>query len=380
MIILNTRNKLILAGMLVVGVVAFSQKNSFGKKEEEAVGHPPPVTVTVSQVRDLPVKFAGQGRLVALNQVDVRPQLTGLIRSVDFHEGEPVRAGQLLFTLDATDVNAQLRRTEAQAAQVQAQLDDARRDYARSKELFAQKFIASSVVATAGSKVETLQAQMKAAAADIDSARVQLAHARITSPIDALAGALTVHPGSLAQLAASAPLVTLTVIDPIGVELNLPEQDLAQLLAARAAGPVAVVLDGPNGQAVTGKLTFINPSVNIDTGTITLKASFPNPDKRLWPGSFSKVTVMAGTDHGSVVLPPQAVLEGPGGGFVYVLGKDSRVEQKSVTVLRVQDRMAVVSGVEGGVSVIVEGNQNLRPGALVRVAQAAAGAAGRTQP
>ncbi|HEY4072348.1 MAG TPA: efflux RND transporter periplasmic adaptor subunit [Herbaspirillum sp.] len=369
---INKRAGVVLIAVAIAIGLALSQQYSFGKRTGDGKGgkQTPLVTVAVSQSRDLPVKFSAQGHLVTLNQVDIRPQITGTIRSVDFHEGDQIKAGQLLFTLDATDAGAQLHKAQAQAAQIKAQLDDARRDYRRSTELVKEAFISPSAVDTASSKVDTLQAQLNAASADIDSARVQMDRTRITAPISAQAGVLNVHPGSLAQQSAATPLVALVQFDPIGVEFSLPEQNLSQLLAARAEAPITVALDLPGGQVIEGTLIFINNTVNTDTGTINVKARFPNPKKTLWPGAFSRVTVAAGADKDAVVLPPQAILEGPDGRFVYLLGHDDKVTAKAVTLLRIQDRMAVIDGLQSGERVVLEGNQNLRSGALVRVAAA----------
>jgi RND family efflux transporter MFP subunit len=332
----------------------------------------PLVSVTVARQQDLPLELTAQGHLVALNQVEVRPQLTATIIGIHFKEGDDVRAGQLLFTLDDTDARAQLQRNEAQAAQIRAQLADAKRDYGRSSELVKSQFITSSAVDTAASKVEALQAQLKAAQADIDSARMVLTHTRIMAPVAARTGAVAVHPGSLAQTSATAPLVTLVQFAPIGVEFNLPEQYLAPILAARAQGPVHVQLDSPDGKPVDGELTFINNVVNTDSGTISLKASMPNPRNNLWPGAYARVTVLAGADRNAVTLPPQAVLEGPDGRFVYLAGADNKVLRKPVSLLRVQDGQAVVAGLAGGSPVVLEGGANLRSGDAIHIDNAVA--------
>jgi RND family efflux transporter MFP subunit len=359
---------LIAAAVIVVVIVGWRFASGRNIPDKKAEKLPPPVTLVTAQTRDLPLLFSAQGHVVALNQIDVRPLVTGTIRSVHFHEGDPVARGQLLFELDATEANAQLRHATAQLGQVQAQLSDAQRDYGRSKELLKQEFISSAAVATSGSKVESLQAQVRAARADVDTAQVAFDHTRIVSPINGQAGALVVHPGSLAQQNAAVPLVTLMQSDPIGVEFSLPESALQAILAARALAPVAVTLENPAGAPINGTLSFVNNTVNTDTGTINLKASFANAAKGLWPGTFSRVTVMAGFDKGAVVLPPQAILEGAGGRFVYVLGADGKVRKQPVTQLRLQDRMAVVTGLASGTRVVLEGNQNVRDGAAVRVA------------
>ena len=336
----------------------------------------PLVAVTTARQQELPLELSAQGHLVALNIVEVRPQLTATIIAIHFKEGDDVKAGQLLFTLDSADASAQLRRSEAQAAQIQAQLADANRDYGRSSELVKSHFITSSAVDTAASKVDALKAQLKAAHADIDSARLVLAHTRIVAPVAARTGAVAVHAGSLAQTSAAAPLVTLAQFAPIGVEFNLPEQDLAAILRARSHGLVRVTIDGPDGEVVTGELTFINNTVNTDSGTINLKATMPNQRGTLWPGAYARVTVLAGVDSNAVVLPPQAVQEGPGGRFVFIAGADGKAVQQPVTLLRVQGGMAVVDGVAGGTRVVLEGGANLRSGDAIRIAAPSATSTG----
>jgi RND family efflux transporter MFP subunit len=332
----------------------------------------PLVSVTETRSMDIPVDLVAQGHVVALNFVDVRPQLTGPVLTVNFREGDEIKAGQLLFTLDDSDARAQLAKAEAQGALIAAQLADARRDHQRAQALVASNFVARSAADTAASKVDALLAQARAAAAEASSARTALAHTRITSPIAGRAGAVAVHAGSLAQAGAAAPLVTIAQFSPIGVEFNLPERDMPALLAARAAGPVGVTLQDAAGQPVDGTLSFINNTISQDSASISLKASFPNPRQTLWPGGFARVTVHAGASRAAVVLPPQAVQEGPGGRFVFLVGADGKVADKAVTLLRIQDGMAVIDGLGASERVVLEGGQKLRPGVQVQVAATAA--------
>lgn len=332
---------------------------------------PPLVSVTRTRAVDIPIELAAQGHVVPLNFVEVRPQLTGTIVTVGFHEGDDVKAGQLLFTLDDSDARAQLGKAEAQAAMIAAQLADARRDWQRAQMLVASKFVAASSVDTAASKVDALVAQAQAAAADVSSARTTLAHTRIYAPIAGKASAVSAHPGSLAQAGASAALVTISQFSPVGVEFDLPEKEMPALLAARAAGKVRVSIDGADGATPDGELSFVNNAINQDSASIDLKASFPNPRHTLWPGAFVRVLVHAGVNHQAVVLPPQAVQEGPGGRFVFLAGADGQVASKPVELLRIQDGMAVIGGLGADVPVVLEGGQNLRPGTRVRIAAAA---------
>ncbi len=332
----------------------------------------PMVSLIEARPLDLPIHFSAQGHLVPLNRVDIRPQVSGTIRSVDFREGDDIKAGQLLFTLDASEKLALLRRAEAQAASMAAQLEEARRDHKRSSELAEKGFFSSSAVDTAASKVDTLAAELKAAQAEVSSARVQVDHTRISAPISAKAGAVNVYPGSLAQQGDSAPLVSLLQFDPMGAEFTLPEQHLAGLLGARATGNAAVSIDTLDGRSIEGELVFINNAVNTNTGTIALKARFPNADYRLWPGSFVRLRITAGFDRSAIVLPPQAVLEGPDGHFVFQIDAEGKASSRPVRLLRIQDQHAVVEGLQSGERVVVEGNQNLRAGMSAKIVEAAA--------
>lgn len=335
----------------------------------------PLVSVTEARALNLPVRFNVQGRLVALSQVDVRPQVSGIIRSMHFHEGEEVRQGQLLFVLDASDANARLQWAQAQVMQTQASLDHERRNQERVRQLVASGYVSSSDVDVVVSKVDALQAQWQAAKADVKSARVQLERTRIVAPVSGRAGVVAVQPGSLAQQGDATALVDLVQLDPIGVEFSLPERALGGLLRADAAGATRVSALDVDGETVQGKLNFINNKVDVATGTIRLRAEFANARHRLWPGAFVRVTLDAGFDQGVVVLPPQAVQEGPEGHFVFQVGVDGKAIVHPVTLLRIQDRYAVVDGLQSGERVVVEGAPGLSDGALVRVVESAAPAA-----
>jgi len=367
----SVRKKMIVAaGALAIGaaLAAAALHGQAGATSTPAPAREPLVSVTAARAVDIPVDLAAQGHVVPLDFVDVRPQLNGTLLAVHFHEGDAVARGQLLFTLDDSDARAALARAEAQVGLVQAQLADARREQQRAQALAASRFIAPSAVDTAASKVDALAAQLRAAQAEAAAARTTLSRTRIMAPLAGRAGAVVVHPGSLVQAGAPAPLVTISQFSPVGVDFNLPEHELPALLAARAAGPVAVSVTDAAGASAEGRLAFVDSAIDRGSATIALKASFPNPKQMLWPGGFVRVVVHAGTSHGAVVLPPQAVQEGPDGRFVYLVGADGKVAPRPVRLLRIQDELAVVAGVEGGVRVVLEGGQNLRPGMRVRIA------------
>jgi RND family efflux transporter MFP subunit len=372
----RTRRLVAVCGLLslaALGAGATYHLSTPGAKPAKADAAPL-VGVAIAQVRDLPLKLDAQGHLVALAQVDVRPQAAGIIRAIHFKEGDEVQAGQLMFTIDATDVAAQLARAQANAAQIKAQLDEAQRDLVRTQQLAKSRFYSTSAVDTSTSKAEALQAQYKAALADVDNTRVLVDHTRITAPMTGRTGALSAHLGSLAQPGATAALVNVVQVDPMGVDFTLPEADLSALLAAREAGTLRVSLETPGGQPLDGKLVFVNNTVDTSTGTIALKAQFPNARKTLWPGSFVRVQVTAGASRAAVTLPPQSLLDGPAGRFVYVVDDGGKARAVPVSLLRIQDEVAVVTGLSGGERVVSEGQAGLKPGSAVRVAAASGSA------
>ncbi|MFG6489985.1 efflux RND transporter periplasmic adaptor subunit [Roseateles sp. BYS78W] len=376
------RPALLLAGGAVPLALAAAAVALNKAPEKAAAPKPLPlVSVAPAVARDLPVKLSAQGHLVALTQVDVRPQATGTIRAIHFKEGDEVKAGQLMFTLDASDVAAQLAKAQATAAQVQAQLDEAQRDLVRTQQLAKAQFYSPSSVDAAEGRVATLRAQHRAMLADIENSRVLVDRTRILAPMAGLTGALSVHPGSLAQPGAASPLVNVAQMDPIGVEFTLPEANLPALLAARDAGKVQLSIAAAYGTPVQGKLVFVNNTVNADTGTISLKAAFPNPRKALWPGAYVKVQLTAGVSPGAVTLAPQSILDSPGGRFVFVLDAPAgKVVARPVTLLRIQEQLAVVEGLANGEQVVTEGQLGLKTGAAVRVAAAAPAASAGAAP
>ncbi|WP_028452467.1 efflux RND transporter periplasmic adaptor subunit [Chitinilyticum aquatile] len=367
-----TERKLLLipASLVLAVLLTGCQKDNAGDKQKNR----PPATVSAVTVerRDLPVLLQAEGHVSALNTVEIRPQVTSLIRTIHFREGAAITKGQLLFTLESADDEAQLNRARAQARQIEAQLREAEKNLTRTRELAAARFLSDSAVDTAASKVDALQAQLAAARADIAAAGVKLGYTRITAPISGRAGRVDVHPGSLAQQNSATALVTITELDPIAVEFSLPERDLPALLDARSKGQIRVTATTGELPAQEGELSFIDNTVDPATGTIRLKASFRNPKQQFWPGQFVRVSVAAGITPQAVVLPAEAVQTGPDGRFVYLIGADKTVSAKPVTLLRLQDRMAVIDGLQGGERVVRDGGQNLRPGAEVREASAPA--------
>jgi membrane fusion protein, multidrug efflux system len=362
------RPRWMFAALLLIGGGAVAGYFMLGKGANAtapAAKAAPLVELVSSKVVDLPHIVEAQGHVVPLNEVEVRAQMDGAVASLHFEEGQDVTAGQLLFVLDPGQTAALVRQSRAKYAQITAELTDARRNYTRSQELVASKYISSSALDAAASKVDMLQAQQQAARAEIESSQVMAGYARIAAPISGRAGAITVRRGALVGPSDSTSLVRIVQVNPIAVEFSLPERELAGLTQALRQG-VAQVQAQTGQERVDGRIIFTDNAIDQATGTIRLKAEFDNADERLWPGAFVSLRVQAGVNHNAVVLPPQAVLEGPEGHFVYRVDAAGKVSTQAVTFAGLQDGQAVVTGLPAGEAVVAEGNQSISDGVTVR--------------
>jgi RND family efflux transporter MFP subunit len=336
----------------------------------------PPVAVTTvpARTRDMSVLLTATGTVTPLSSVEVRPQVTSVIRQVHVCEGQVVRQGELLFTLDSRADEANLAKAQAQLTRDQAALADAQRQLARSRELLAQQFVSQSAVDTAQVQVDSQQAAVAADRAAIDAARVPVAYARIQAPGAGRIGAISVYPGSSVQ-ANVTTLVTLTQLAPIAVAFNLPQRHLADALAALPGGGAAVQATLPDrGETLTGRLQFVDNAVDPASGTVKVKALFDNRRGQLWPGAFVNVAMQARTLAGAVVVPQASIIQSARGPIVYVV-QEGKAVLRPVQVLHAQGEDAAVQGVQPGDAVVLDGRQNLRPGAAVTLREPAAAAA-----
>lgn len=324
-----------------------------------------PVVTARVEKRDVPVRLRSNGTVTAVQSVDLRAQVTSTVRAVHIREGQSVRAGDLLISLDARAEDAALRKAQAQVTKDLADLEVATRNLQRQRDLFAQKFISQAALDTAQNQVDSLNGQLAVDRAAAEAARVALAYTQIRASFAGRTGVIGVRPGSLVQPNGTV-LVTVTQIDPITVAFTLPEKELAGLQAAMAAGDVQVrarVEGAP--EPFVGKLMFVDNAVDSATATIRVKAAFTNTASRLWPGMFVNVSLAPRTLVGASVVPAQAVQNGPDSQFVYVVDENSSVAQQPVTLVYVESGFAAVNGVAPGARVVVEGAQNLRPGSVV---------------
>ena len=345
--------------------------NSAGGK---GAAQPPTVVSVVKPLRqDVPVALQSNGTVTPLSTVDLHPQTTSTIRTVHIKEGQFVKKGELMFSLDDRSDAANVDKAHAQIARDQAALADVERQYKRSQDLVAQKFLAQSAVDTLKSQVDAAAALLKADQAALRSSGVSASYNAIRAPMSGRVGAINVYPGSLVQLSTS--LTTITQLDPITVSFTLPETALGDLLAAQKRGKVAVQASATSNTAasgearpVTGAISFIDNTVDPQSGTIRVKALFDNPDSSLWPGQYVNTRVTVQTLPGAIVIPQTAIITNTRGTFVYVVDADQSARQVPVSRLHAWGLNAAVSGLSGDEKVITDGKQNLRPGGKVKLA------------
>lgn len=364
-----------IAALVVAGGWYLNQGNDAkaeGPGQGPGAGGPPPVTVnTVApERRDVGVELFANGSVTPVRTVNLHPQTVTTIREVHIREGQFVKEGQLMFSLDDRADMANVARAEAQVARDSATLADLERQYKRSQELVAQNFLAQSALDSLLSQVEAQRALVQSNQAAARATQVSASYTTIRAPMAGRVGAIDVHPGTLVQMSTS--LTTITQLDPINVSFTLPESTLGALLAAQKQGNVEVrVNPGSNNQEaepVVGRLSFIDNAVDPQAGTIRVKGEFSNHDTTLWPGQYVTANVVVQTLKNAVVIPQTAIITATNGTFVYVLGEGNSARQVPVQRVYAFGDRAAVTGLKGDEQVITEGKQNLRPGGKVRLA------------
>jgi membrane fusion protein, multidrug efflux system len=349
-----------------------------------ARGGPQTVGVALAQQRDVPVSIEAAGSMVALDSVEIRPQTTGVVTEVAVQEGQSVRRGELLFRLDDRADRANLEKAKAQLARDKATQADIERQLTRAKELFEQNFIARNAVDSLQTQLDAQVAAVRASQAGIQSTEVALSNSVLKAPMSGRAGAVNVVKGSLVQPGAAA-MLTLTQMDPIGVSFTLPEAQLGQLrkadkeMAKEGGVPLTVQLPGERrGQpalALPGKVSFIDSGVDATTGTIRVKGRLANEGRQFWPGQYVTVKLTLRTIRDAIVIPQAAVIVRGNERSVYVVDAEGKAQMKPVQLRQPLGEQVVVEGLGAGEKIVVEGKQNLRPGASIREAPMAGGKA-----
>jgi multidrug efflux system membrane fusion protein len=369
----------------VVAGIAGAAAAVWGLREvpEQAVAQAPPpaapaIPVTGGTVvaADVPVYLSGIGTVQAYNMVTIKTRVDGQIVAVRFREGQEIKAGDPLFQIDPRPYQAALEQAQATKAKDEAQLSSAQLDLTRYSALIGSGYQTRQSYDQQRALVAQLQASTKGDQAQIDAARVNLDYTNISAPIDGRLSARLVDMGNIVHAADTAGLVTIAQLKPIFVSFTLAQTNLDAIRQHQAAGPLAVraYANDATTQLSEGKLSLIDNSIDQATGTIHLKATFPNSDERLWPGEFVNLRLILDMRRGVPIVPSQTVQVGPNGNYVYVITADNKAERRPVEVAAVQDGIAVVSkGLKPGERVVVDGQYRLTEGARVRVEQTAPG-------
>ena len=344
-----------------------------GRRGGPAANDPVPVLATATRLADVPVYLDGVGTAKALNTVTVRSQVDGKIVEIYFKEGEDVPQGYVLAKIDPVTYQAAYDQTVAKKAQDEAQLANARLDLDRYTRLAATNAVNKQQLDTQRALVSQLEAQIKLDQATVDNARAILSYTEIVAPIAGRTGIRLVDAGNLVRGAEATGIVILTQLRPISVFFSLPQQNLPELTKGMAEGELpldALSADG-KGALDKGKVTVIDNQVDQTTGTVKLRAEFPNKDLQLWPGQFVNVRVLIDTLRQAVVVPTAAIQRGPNGAFVYVLKQGNTVTVRPVTLTQQDDARAVVAtGLQAGEQVVTTGFARLTEGTQVAVSDA----------
>jgi membrane fusion protein, multidrug efflux system len=364
---------LVLVGVIAWRLIAHREAAGGGTGMRGGAGGneaPVPVTVVAVEQKDVPIFLSALGTVQALNTVTVNAQVSGQIQSINFKEGQEVKAGDTIAVIDPRTFQAALDQAAAKKKQDEAQLVASRSTLARYTELIKKSFVAAQDLENQNQLVRQQEALVAADDAAISTARTQLSFTKITAPIEGLAGIRQVDVGNLVTANSGTGIVVLTEVHPINVIFSLPEQDLDDVRTPDGADPLPVsALDRTDAHTIAeGVLKVIDNQIDTTTGTFKLKAEFANEQNVLWPGQFVNVRVRVRTVDKGLIVPATAVQRGPDGSYAYVVQPDSTVK---MTALKLGDEagdstILVTSGLNLGDKVVTEGQFRLKPGSKVQ--------------
>lgn len=367
--------------VLVVGLFVYARSERTHPTEAPTV-EPIPVIATNVQQHDVPIILTGLGTVTALNTATIHSQITGLLVSVDFREGQSVKKGDLIAQIDPRTYQAQLDQAQATLERDQAHLRNAQLNLQRDTELAKTDAATQQQLDNQQAAVEQLNAQIKSDQAAVDNSKAQLSYTRLVAPFDGITGIRLLDVGNIihppTRSAATQPntadpnaLVVVTQVQPISVIFTLATANVSEVQAAMANGPLQAMAwsQDDKTQLDVGQLAVVNNQADPRSGTIELKAVFPNQQRRLWPGTFVNVRLVVATEHNAVTVPLDAIQQGPEGSFVFVVGQDNKATARPVSVRQTFGAEAlVVKGLKAGETVVVRGQYRLSPGTLVRLA------------
>jgi membrane fusion protein, multidrug efflux system len=360
----------LIAVLVAAGGVAFMPESA---SEKTATLSSPPVPIVARTVaeHDVPIYLIGVGTVVAYNTDVVRSQIQGQLVSINFIEGQAVHSGDLLAQIDPRPYQAQIEQFTANRDRDQAQLDNALANLTRYAPLEQKGFATTQLVDTQKAQVAQLQSAVKSDQALIEAANVQLSYTRLTSPINGVTGIRQIDVGNIIHPTDPNGLVVVTQVEPISVIFTLPETSLPQIQQQQlqTKAPLTVLAYSQDGKIKLdqGKLTLVDNEILQTTGSIRLKAEFPNKDHRLWPGELISMRLLLDTRHNGLTVPASVVQQGPQGAYAYVVGPDGAVAIRPVTVAQISEGQALIdSGLKANEQVVIDGQYRLQPGTHVR--------------
>ncbi len=377
---------LVTAGLVLAGGgYAYKAWPTRGGAESRAAAphaRPVPVLAGMVEVKPMPVSLTAVGTVRPVASVVVRPRVDSQITEVHVAEGSAVHAGDVLVTLDPRSAVAQLHQAQAQLAKDEAQKVRVGQDLQRYGALVARDFVSKQQYQQAQADEQVINASIAADQAAIDNLNVQISYYTITAPIDGRIGRINLKPGNVVRAADTTPLFTINQMNPIQVQFAVPQGRLDEVREAARAGTVIVeaLPAGDKGPPIKGKLAFLDNAIDPGSGTITLIAEMPNADELLWPGQFVDVTLVLRIDEHAITVPTGAIEIGQDGSYVFVIGKDHKVDMRPVMLAQTADgRTVVTKGLSAGEQVVVDGQLRLGPGSTVEIRGAGNASAGGGQ-
>jgi membrane fusion protein, multidrug efflux system len=346
------------------------------KKGDPAAGRrdrPVPVSVSPVLQQTIPLEVSGIGNVEAYASVPVKSRIGGELKNIYFREGQEVRTGDLIFTIDPQPYEAALKQAQANLARTGALAKKAEEDLKRYQDLIQKDYISREQFDQAQANAEAQTASLKADQAAVENARLNLSYCSIQAPLSGVAGSLLFHQGAQIKANDDKAMVILNRVQPIYVSFSVPESFLPDIKKYAARGPLKVRVSVDNGTTFSeeGRLTFIDNAVDLTTGTIRLKGTFENKNKALWPGQFLRVALTLSSQPDAIVIPSQAIQTGIQGQYVFVATPEQKAEARPVTVGRNLDgRTVIAKGLKPGEQVVTDGQFQLAPGSKLQIKQA----------
>jgi multidrug efflux system membrane fusion protein len=375
---MSTRKKLFSGifalALVAAGVVFIFQANRGSRAEVQKSAPVIPVTAVPVILKTVPVRLLAIGNVEPFTTVAIKARADGQLVSVKFKEGDEVRLGAVLFEIDARPFAASLKQAQANLLKDKALFDRAVEQEKRYKDLLGKNFISPDAYEQVRTNMATAAAVVAADDAAIENAKLSLDYCTIRAPVTGYAGRIQIQQGNLIRANDTNPLVTINQVVPIYASFSVPEQNIADIRKYQAAGELKVQAAFTNAAhaPVAGRLSFIDNSADMTTGTIKLKAEFPNTDKALWPGQFVDVVLTLHEQQDAVVTPSASVQSGPNGPYVYVVKPDQTVELRLIKIARAEgDETVVGSGLAAGEQVVTVGQLRLTPGTKVTLGKGA---------